>query len=144
MRYGGDGRTSKSIWAHEPILTPERKVWRAVLEQAYLDSELTVFSDASESMEKSRAQRFLRADGASEEKDLHRVCEFADVPQDRVFLWARRRYPAEQTLDTSVESVNPAGPEPSQSASDFSTSLTAELQSGEQAPIFSTPIAAEP
>jgi hypothetical protein len=23
MHYGGDGRRSKSIWAHEPILTPE-------------------------------------------------------------------------------------------------------------------------
>ncbi len=40
MHYGGDGRRSKSLWAHEPILTPERKLWRAVLEQAYLDSEL--------------------------------------------------------------------------------------------------------
>jgi len=34
MHYGGDGRMSKSIWAHEPIITPELKLWRAVLEQA--------------------------------------------------------------------------------------------------------------
>jgi hypothetical protein len=40
MHREGDGRRSKSIWAHEPLLTPERKLWRAVLEQAYADAEL--------------------------------------------------------------------------------------------------------
>ena len=93
MHYGGDGRRSKSIWAHEPVITPELKLWRAVLEQAYVDAELPLSSDGSESMERTLARRFLRADGASEAKDLNRVCEFADVPADRVMLWARKRYP---------------------------------------------------
>jgi len=110
----------KSIWAHEPILTPERKVWRAVLEQAYLDSEMTMFADATEAMEKERARRFLRADGVSEAGDLHRVCDFADVPMDRLVLWARRRYLEEQTLDTNVECGSHAPA--------FSISMTAEPQ----------------
>jgi hypothetical protein len=93
MHYGGDGRMSKSIWAHEPIITPELKLWRAVLEQACVDAELPLASDGSESMERALARRFLRADGASEVKDLNRVCEFADVPADRVILWTRKRYP---------------------------------------------------
>ncbi len=40
MRQAGNGRTAKAIWTPEPILTPERKLWRAVLEQAYEDAEL--------------------------------------------------------------------------------------------------------
>src|SRR6267378_2983514 len=72
MHYGGDGRMSKSIWAHEPIITPELKLWRAVLEQACVDAELPLASDGSESMERALARRFLRADGASEVKDLNR------------------------------------------------------------------------
>ena len=83
---------SKSIWAHEPIITPELKLWRAVLEQAYVDAELPLSSDGSESMERALARRFLRADGASEVKDLNRVGEFADVPTGRAMLWARKQY----------------------------------------------------
>jgi hypothetical protein len=108
MRYGGDGRMSKSIWAHEPIITPELKLWRAVLIQANVDAELPLSLDGSEPMERTLARRFLRADGASEVQDLHRVCDFADVPADRVTLWARKCYPVEQTPKKHVECGSPA------------------------------------
>jgi hypothetical protein len=49
--------------------------------------------DGSELMERTLARRFLRADGASETADLELVCDFADVPLDRLLLWARRSYP---------------------------------------------------
>ncbi len=93
MHHEGDGRLSKSIWAHEPILAPERKLWRAVLEQAYLDAELPLSSDGSAPIERVLARQLLRADCPFEAASLALVCEFADVPADRVFLWARRRYP---------------------------------------------------
>src|SRR5713226_9084132 len=93
MRHEGDGRLSKSIWAQEPSVTPERKLWRAVLEQAYLDAELPLSSDGSAPIERIVAQEFLRAARPFEEANLALVCEFADVPADRVFLWAWRRYP---------------------------------------------------
>ena len=93
MHHHSDGRRSKSIWAHEPIITPERKLWRAVLQQAYADAELPLSSDGSELMERTLAHRFLRADGASEAADLELVCDFADVPMDRLVLWARKQYP---------------------------------------------------
>ena len=82
-----------SIWRHEPILTPERKVWRAVLGQVYADAELAPFSDSSEAMERTLARRLLRGDSPDEKTILERVCDFADVPADRVILWARQRYP---------------------------------------------------
>jgi hypothetical protein len=87
MHYGGDGRRSKSIWAHEPL-----KLWRAVLEQAYLDAELPLYSDGSEPIERTLARRFLRADSPFEMEDLKLVCDFADLPADRVHLCARQRY----------------------------------------------------
>jgi hypothetical protein len=93
MHHEGDGRRSKSIWAYEPLITPEKKVWRAVLQQAYEDAELPLSLDGSEVMERTLARRFLRADGASETADLELVCDFADVPLDRLLLWARRSYP---------------------------------------------------
>jgi hypothetical protein len=94
MRHEGDGRLSKSIWSHEPILTPERKLWRAVLEQAYADAELPAHEETGfEPVERKQARRFLRADSPHEQASLELVCEFADVPADRVILWARRRYP---------------------------------------------------
>jgi hypothetical protein len=100
MHHDGDGRLSKSIWTHEPILTPERKLWRAVLEQAYDDAELPACSaDAAgegtdfEPVERKQARRFLRADSPHEQASLELVCDFADVPADRVIPWARRRYP---------------------------------------------------
>ncbi len=93
MHHHSDGRRSKAIWAHEPIITPERKLWRAVLVQAYADAELPLSPDGSESMERILSRRFLRADAASESEILELVCDFADVPADRLILWARKQYP---------------------------------------------------
>ncbi len=97
MHYRGDGRSSKSIWVHEPIITPELKVWRAVLEQAYQDAELSACpeTDSAESSECTRARRYLRANSPHESVNLKLVCDFADVPADRVISWARQRYRAE-------------------------------------------------
>ncbi len=93
MHHHSDGRRSKSIWAHEPILTPERKLWRAVLQQAYADAELPLSSDGSEPIERTLARRFLRADSPFETEDLKLVCDFAELPADRVYLCARKQYP---------------------------------------------------
>jgi hypothetical protein len=93
MHHVGDGRLSKSIWAHVPILTPERKLWRAVLEQAYADAGLLTGVDGSEVFERNSARQFLRADEPFEEAVLKLVCDFADVPADRLILWARKHYP---------------------------------------------------
>jgi hypothetical protein len=82
-----------SVCTHEPILTPERKVWRAVLGQARVDAELPLFADGSEPMERILARRFLRAASSDEGEILRLVCDSADVPADRVILWARQRYP---------------------------------------------------
>jgi hypothetical protein len=92
MLQGGQ-HSKASIWSHVPILTPERKIWRAVLGQAYLDAELTSFPDGSDQIETLRAQRYLRADSSFEAENLGLVCDFAEIPADRVILWARRRYP---------------------------------------------------
>jgi len=108
-----------SMLTRERILTPERKVWRAVLGQAYADAESPSLSDGSEeAMERTIARRFLRGDGVDEKEILEIVCGFADMPADRVILWARRRYPLEQTIEKHVEcgSLAPA----------FSTAVTAE------------------
>ncbi len=95
MLHTGKQRTKASIWAHEPIITPELKLWRGVLQQAYADAELPLGPEASDELfiEQDRARRFLRADGASDAANLKLVCDFADVPADRLYLWARRRYP---------------------------------------------------
>ncbi len=73
----------------------ERKVWRAVLGQAHEDAEMTPIAEetATEPLESMRARRYLRADSPFEAANLKLVCEFADIPADRVFLWARQRYP---------------------------------------------------
>ncbi len=73
----------------------ERSLWRAVLEQAYEDAEMTPLGDetGSKPFEATRARRYLRADSPFEAANLELVCEFADVPADRVSLWARQRYP---------------------------------------------------
>ncbi len=75
---------------------PELKVWRAVLEQAYQDAELSAGpeTDGEESFECGKARRYLRGDSPHEAENLELVCDFADVPADRVILWARQRYPA--------------------------------------------------
>ena len=98
MHYRGDGRRSKSIWAHEPILTPERKLWRAVLLQAFEDAEMPPAGDGTgtDPVEASEARQYLRADISPEAEDLKLVCDFAELPADRVVLWARRSYPHAQ------------------------------------------------
>ena len=47
-----------------------------------------------ESVECLKARRFLCADSPFEAEDLKFVCEFADLPHDRIISWARRQYPA--------------------------------------------------
>jgi hypothetical protein len=74
----------------------ERKLWRAVLLQAYEDAEMTPVGDGNslEPFECARARRYLRADSFHEAGNLKLVCDFAaDIPADRVYLWARRQYP---------------------------------------------------
>jgi hypothetical protein len=72
----------------------ERRLWRAVLEQAYEDAEMHAIGDgsATEPFACARARRYLRAGSSYEKENLELVCEFADVPADRVYLWARQRY----------------------------------------------------
>jgi len=108
MPRATNSRTPAPIWAHEPIITPELKVWRAVLEQAYIDAELPLSLDGSEPTEGILASRFLRADSPYEAQNLKLVCDFADVPADRVISWARRRYRAEQAFENDVECGSPA------------------------------------
>jgi len=76
------------------MLLPEHKLWRAVLEQAYEDAEMWPDCPASvlSPGERIKARRYLRADSAHERSGLETVCENADVPADRVILWARRQY----------------------------------------------------
>jgi hypothetical protein len=105
MGRNGDGRFSKSIWAHEPILTPEKRVWRAVLTQAFEDAEMTPVEGeaAAEPLEVAQARCYLRADSPFEAADLKLVCDFAELPADRVILSARRKYPPDPTLERHVE-----------------------------------------
>jgi hypothetical protein len=78
----------------ETLITSERKLWRAVLEQAYADAELTAGEGTDfEPVERKLARRFLRADSPFEQANLELVCDFADIPADRVIPWARGRYP---------------------------------------------------
>jgi hypothetical protein len=88
----------------------ERRLWRAVLEQAYEDAEMLALdgSVGTEPFECSQARRYLRADSPFEIDDLRLVCDFAAVPADRVFLWARRRYPLEQSIEANLECGSPA------------------------------------
>jgi hypothetical protein len=84
------------------VSASERKLWRAVLEQAYEDAELHSIGDeaGTEPFESVRARRYLRAESPFEDENLKLVCEFADVPADRVVLWARQHYPVEQAIGT--------------------------------------------
>lgn len=86
-------RTNASIYAQEPVITPERKVWRAVLGLAYEDAELALFSDGTEPEERVRARAFLRADSVHDVEWLRAACQCAEIPFDRVVKWARKRYP---------------------------------------------------
>jgi len=76
------------------MLLPEHKLWRAVLGQAYEDAEMWADCPASvpSPRERIKARRYLRADSAHERSGLETVCEYADIPEDRVILWARRQY----------------------------------------------------
>ena len=86
---------SAELWISEPVMTPERRLWRGVLEQAYADAELPLGVDEADELfiDQDRARRFLRADTISEGEELKLVCDFAAIPYDRVVLWARKRYP---------------------------------------------------
>ena len=86
-------KTNSSIWVETPVITPERKLWRAVLGQAYVDAEQPLFADGTEPFERVCARSLLRADEPLEEAILQLVCELAAVPWDRVVLWARKQYP---------------------------------------------------
>ena len=70
-------------------------MWRAVLKQALADAELPKSERTGlEPAARIRARRYLRADSAQAEAYLQCVCEFAELPADRLIPWARRRYPA--------------------------------------------------
>jgi hypothetical protein len=84
----------------ETLITSDRKLWRAVLELAFADAEMpscspdgTEAPDGFEPIERKQARRFLRADSLDEQANLELVCDFADIPADRVIPWARKRYP---------------------------------------------------
>jgi hypothetical protein len=85
---------------HDPLLTSENRLWRAVLEQAYADAESRsdAVSDDSDDgpPERIRARCYLRGDNKQEAAALTTVCSFAEIPVDRVLSWARRNYPRPQ------------------------------------------------
>lgn len=85
---------SSGLWISDPVLTAERRLWRGVLSQALADAELPVGVESEEELliERIRARRFLRADAPEEEEGLRLVCDYAEVPFDRVVTWARKRY----------------------------------------------------
>ena len=90
---------------HDPLLTPENRLWRAVLEQACVDAESgsSCHSDAKSnddgdgSHERRRARCYLRGDSKQDAASLIAVCDFAEIPADRVLNWARRNYPQPRT-----------------------------------------------
>ena len=96
MSCSGDGRFDKSIYAHEPLVTSEVRLWRGVLNQAYADAEPSPGLEAEDEdalfIEQIRARRFLRADTPGEKEELRLVCDYAEVPFDRVVTWARKHY----------------------------------------------------
>lgn len=91
----GAGGNAKLVYTHEPILTPERRLWRGVLNQAYADAELPVGVESEDELfiEQIRARRFLRAETPDEKEGLRLVCDYALVK------WARRHYPPSAQLD---------------------------------------------
>ena len=98
----GVGGNAKLVYTHEPILIAERRLWRGVLQQAYADAELPLGVESEDELfiEQIRARRFLRADTPGEKEGLRLVCDYADVPFDRVVTWARKHYaqPTRQDL----------------------------------------------
>jgi len=83
---------SSGLWTSDPVLTDQRRLWRGVLEQAYADAELLLGVESEDELfiEQIRARRFLRADTPGEKEELRLVCDYADVPFDRVVHWARK------------------------------------------------------
>jgi hypothetical protein len=105
---------------HDPLLTPENRLWRAVLQQAYADAESGADSgDESESYgsdvvdgppERIRARCYLRGDNKQDAASLVMVCGFAEVPADRVLNWARRNYPRPKaTASAPIQDALAAG-----------------------------------
>ena len=82
-----------SLHATPEIVTPEMKVCRAVLGQAYEDAELPLLVDGSEPFFRAKARAFLRGDTPADDEMLEQICGSAQVPMDRVVAWARKRYP---------------------------------------------------
>jgi hypothetical protein len=97
------GYPSSSMWTSDPVLTAERRLWRGVLNQAYADAELPADVESEDELfiEQIRARRFLRADTPGEKEELRFVCDYAEVPFDRVVTWARKHYgpSAQQDLE---------------------------------------------
>lgn len=73
-------------------MTPEHRLWRAVLQQAYEDAEQPQMADGVDPEARACAQRYLRADADAEIDQLKLVCNFAEVPFDRVVSFARKQY----------------------------------------------------
>jgi hypothetical protein len=83
--------------------TAENRLWRAVLEQAYEDAERPQMEDGSNPEDVARARCYLRADNGVEAEHLKLVCEFAEVPFDRVVNFARKRYAyVAQTVEAEI------------------------------------------
>jgi len=84
------------------VLSPEQKLWRAVLVQVYEDAEYganhdqeaaaSAAIDLPDPIHRVRARRYLRADNPEEAAELEIVCDYASLPADRIFTWARRQY----------------------------------------------------
>jgi hypothetical protein len=125
----GNGNFVKLVSAHKAFLSPERKLWRAVLEQLYADAETPPETGRKEdAMQRTLARRFLRAAGSLEAASLRAICECADVPFDRVVLWARKQYPShldDPLPDDANEILN---------AADAVDDLLLECELGFQAP----------
>ena len=108
---------------HNPLLTAENRLWRAVLEQAYVDAESgpdvgdAQPDDCDGSHECIRARCYLRGDSKPDAAALTAVCDFAEVPADRVLNWARRNYPRPPTQQQQSQQHSQAGSRaPSQNA----------------------------
>ena len=93
---------SAELWTSDPVLTAERRLWRGVLNQAYADAEFSVGVESEDELfiEQARARRFLRGDTPGEKEELRLICDYAEVPFDRVVTWARKHYapPTRQDL----------------------------------------------
>jgi|SRR3984957_3355701 hypothetical protein len=100
---------------HDPLLTSENRLWRAVLEQAYADAESSTESaDDNDDVadgppERIRARCYLRGDNKQDAASLIVVCSFAEVPADRVLSWARKYYPRPTMSNTLAQNAHIAG-----------------------------------